>query len=72
MKRELAVEREAVDEKLVKLKLEKPPVFWKKGHKQQYIHNEEVRIKLSDIRSVLSEALSAVEKAKHSWRKVEN
>ena len=33
MKRELSAEREAADEKLVKkLKLEKAPVFRKKGH----------------------------------------
>ena len=38
-------------------------MFRKKGHEKQYPHNEEVRIKLSDARSVLSEALPAVEKA---------
>ena len=65
MKRELSAEREAADEKLVKkLKLEKAPVFRKKGHEKQYIHNEEVRMKLSDARSALSEAPPAVEKAK--------
>ena len=43
MKREFSAEREAADEKLVKkLKLEKAPVFCKKGHEKQYIHNEEV------------------------------
>ena len=46
MKRELSVEREASDEKLVKrLKLEKAPVFRKKGHEKQYLHNEEVKLK---------------------------
>jgi hypothetical protein len=65
MKRELAAEREAADEKLIKkLKLEKPPVFRKKGHEKQYLHNEEVRMKLSDARSAISEAPPAVEKAK--------
>ncbi len=65
MKRELAAEREAADEKLVKkLKLEKPPVFRKKGHEKQYLHNEEVRMKLSDARSAVSETPPAVEKAK--------
>ena len=39
-------------------------MFQKKGHKKQYPHNEEVRIKLSDARSVLSQALPAVEKGK--------
>ena len=39
MKRELATEREAADEKLVKcLKLEKAPVFKKKGNERQYRH----------------------------------
>ena len=47
-----------------KLKLEKAPVFRKKGYEKQYIHNEEVRMKLSDTRSALSEAPPAVGKAK--------
>ena len=65
LKRELSAEREAADEKLVKkLRLEKAPVFRKKGHKKQYIHNEEVRMKLSDTCSAFSEAPPAVEKAK--------
>ena len=65
MKRELATEREAADEKLVKrLKLEKAPVFKKKGNERQYRHNEEVRLKVSDAASALSETPPAVEKAK--------
>ncbi len=65
MKRELATEREAADEKLVKrLKLEKGPVFKKKGNERQYRHNEEVRLKVADAASALSETPPAVEKAK--------
>ena len=65
LKRELAVEREAADEKLVKkLKLEKAPVFRKKGHEKQYRHNEEVRLKLTDAKSALEEHPLTVEKAK--------
>ena len=65
LKRELSAEREASDEKLVKkLKLEKAPVFRKKGHEKQYLHNEEVRLKLSDVRSALTQEPPAVEKAK--------
>ena len=65
MKHELATEREAADEKLVKrLKLEKAPVFKKKGNERQYRHNEEVRLKVSDAASALSETPPAVEKAK--------
>lgn len=65
MKRELSTEREAADEKLVKrLKLEKAPVFKKKGNERQYRHNEEVRLKVSDAVSALSETPPAVEKAK--------
>ena len=47
-----------------KLRLEKAPVFCKKGHEKQYIHNKEVRMKLSDAWSALSEAPPVVEKAK--------
>ena len=65
LKRELSAEREASDEKLVKkLKLEKAPVFRKKGHEKQYLHNEEVRLKLSDVRSALTQEPPAVEKPK--------
>lgn len=48
MKRNLSTEREgeAGDQKLVKrLKLEKAPVFKKKGNECQFRHNEEVRLK---------------------------
>ena len=62
MKRELSAEREAADEKLVnKLKLEKAPVFRKKGHEKQYICKEEVKM-LSDASSALSEAPEEGEK----------
>ena len=65
MKRELSTERDAADEKLVKkLKLKKAPLFRKKGHEKQYIHNEEVRMKFLDVCSALSEPPPAVEKAK--------
>ena len=65
MKRELSTEHKVADEKLVKrLKLEKVPVFKKKGNERQYRHNEEVRLKVSDAVSVLSETPPAVEKAK--------
>ena len=65
MKRELSTEREAADEKLVKrIKLEKAPVFKKKGNERQYRHNEEVRLKVTDAATALSETPPAVEKAK--------
>ena len=65
MKRELSTERKAIDEKLVKcLKLEKAPVFKKKGNERQYRHNEEVRLKVLDAASVLSETPPVVEKVK--------
>lgn len=65
MKCESATEREAADEKLVKrLKLENAPVFKKKGNECQHRHNEEVRLKVSDAASALSETPPAVEKAK--------
>ena len=65
MKRKLAMEREAADEKLVKrLKLEKAQLFKKKGNERQYRHNEEVRLKVSDAASALSKTPPAVEKAK--------
>ena len=43
MKRELSAEREVADDKLLKrIKLDKAPVFKKKGNEKQYRHNEEV------------------------------
>ena len=51
MKRDLSTERKVADKKLVKcLKLEKAPVFKKNGNECQYRHNEEVRLKVSDVR----------------------
>ena len=65
MKRELSTEREASDEKLVKrLKLEKAPVFRKKGHEKQYLHNKEVKLKLVDVWSALTQEPPTVEKTK--------
>ncbi|MCG8626973.1 MAG: hypothetical protein MJE68_33855, partial [Proteobacteria bacterium] len=66
LKRELAVEQEAADEKLIKkLKLEKAPVFRKKGHEKQYHHNEEVRLQLTDAKS----ALDVVSQARPPYEK---
>ena len=64
LKRELSAEREVADEKLVKkLKLDKAPVFRKKGHERQYRHNEEVRLKLvTETRAALDEQPPALEK----------
>ena len=65
MKRELSAEREAADDKLLKrIKLDKAPVFKKKGNERQYRHNEEVKLKLMEARSALDETPLAVEKAK--------
>ena len=42
MKRELAEEREAANERLVKqIRLEKAPSFKKKGHEKQFRFNED-------------------------------
>ena len=65
LKRELASDREAADERLIKkLKLEKPPSFKKKTHEKQYHFNEEVSSKLEAASASLSEVPPAVEKAK--------
>ena len=65
MKRELSAEREVADEKHAKkFKLEKAPIFRKKGHQKQYQHNEEVWLKVTDARLTLDERPTAVEKAK--------
>ena len=65
LKRELASDREAADERLVKkLKLEKAPTFKKKTHEKQFLFNEEVAAKFEGGTACLSEAPPAVEKAK--------
>ena len=65
MERELSVEREAADEKLVKrIKLEKVAMFKKMGHEKQYHHNEEMHIKLSDTLTALSVLPPSMEKVK--------
>ena len=65
MKREMSAEREAADDKLLKqIKLDKAPVFRKKGNERRYRHNEEVKLKLTEARSALDETPPAVEKAK--------
>ena len=65
LKRELASDREASDERLLKkLKLEKAPSFKKKTHEKQYLFNEAVSSKMEAATSALSETPPAVEKAK--------
>ena len=65
LKRELASDREAADERLIKkLKLEKPPSFKKETHEKQYHFNEGVSSKLEAASAYLSEVPPAVEKAK--------
>ena len=60
LKRELAGDREAADERLLKkMRLEKSPIFKKKTHEKQFKFNEEVSCK-----DCLSETPPAVEKAK--------
>ena len=65
LKRELAGDREAADDRLLKkLKLEKAPAFKKKAHEKQFRFNEEVAIKFDSASASLSETPPAVEKAK--------
>jgi uncharacterized protein YeaO (DUF488 family) len=65
LKRELAGDREAADECLLKKrKLEKAPSFKKKMHEKQYHFNEEVSLKLEAAAASLSEIPPAMEKAK--------
>jgi hypothetical protein len=65
LKRELASDREAADERLVKkLKLEKAPTFKRKTHEKQFLFNEEVASKIEGGSACLSETPPAVEKAK--------
>ena len=65
LKRELADDREAADERLLKkLKLEKAPSFKKKTHEKQYHFNEEVSSKMEAAAASLTETPPAVEKAK--------
>ena len=65
LKRELAGDREAADNWLLKkLKLEKAPTFKKKAHEKQFQFNEEVATKLDSASASLSETPPAVEKAK--------
>lgn len=65
LKRELADDREAADERLLKkIKLEKAPTFKKKTHEKQYQFNEQVACKFESASASLSEAPPAVEKAK--------
>ena len=65
LKRELAEDREAADERLLnKMKLEKAPTFKKKAHEKQYLFNEEVASKLEAATAALVETPPAVEKAK--------
>ena len=65
LKRELANDREAADERLLKkLKLEMAPSFKKKRHKKQYHFNEEVSSKMEAAAASLSETPPTMEKAK--------
>ena len=65
LKRELAGDREAADERLLKkMKLEKAPTFKKKAHEKQYLFNKEVASKLETAIAALVETPPAVEKAK--------
>ena len=65
LKRELAGDREAADERLLKkMRLEKAPTFRKKTHEKQFKFNEEVACKVEAAKVCLSEAAPAVEKAK--------
>ena len=52
------------DKLLKRIKLDKAPVFCKKGNERQYRHNKEVKLKLTEARSALDETPPAVEKAK--------
>ena len=68
LKWELASDREAADERLVKkLKLEKPPTF-KKTHEKQFLFNEEVAAKFEG--GTASKLLPRWRKRRHYWRKV--
>ena len=73
LKRELASDRGAADERLAKkLKLEKAPVFKKKMHEKHFLFNEEVAAKFEGGMACLSETPPAVEKVKTLLEKVRN
>ena len=65
LKRELAKEQEAANERLAKhMKLDKAPTFKKKAHEKQYCFNETVKDKIQEARTALNQSTPALEKAK--------
>ena len=73
MKRELAEDREAANERLVKrIRLEKAPSFKKKGHEKQFRFNEEVREKIAAASDCLIATPPAVERAREALKEGED
>ena len=71
LKRELASDREASDERLLKkLKLEKAPSFKKNTHEKQYLFNEEVSSKMEAATSGDSPCRGKGKDPTGNWRKV--
>ena len=65
LKRELAEEQEAANERLAKrMKLDKAPTFKKKAHEKQYCFNETVKDKIQEAQTALNQSTPAPEKAK--------
>ena len=61
LKRELSLEREAADDKLVKrMHLEKGPTFKKKSHGKQFEFNATIMDKMEDAISTLQQTPPAV------------
>ena len=73
MKRELVEDREAANERLVKrIRLEKAPLFKKKGHEKQFRFNEEVREKIAAASDCLIATPPAVERAREALKEGED
>ena len=73
MKRDMAEERDAANEWLVKcIRLEKAPSFKKKGHEKQFHFNEEVREKIVTASDCLVATPPAVERARESVKEGED
>ena len=71
LQRELAGDREAADECLLKkMRLEKSPIFKKKTHDKQLKFNEEVSSKLNLLKIVCRRPLQQWKKPRLYWKKV--
>ena len=65
MKKDMAQERQAADERLIKrIKLDPTPTFKKKGNEKQWKFNSQVEEKLMSVSAALQETPPAIERAK--------